>query len=64
MDFTLYCLRRGGASWCFEIDISMEAIRLMGNWASNSYKDYIDLTVDKRLRAALRFDEKINQIQS
>ena len=28
--WTLHCLRRGGATWCFNIDIGSEAIRLMG----------------------------------
>ena len=46
--YSMHSLRRGGATWCFNIDITSEAIRLMGTWASDSYKTYLDLEVNKR----------------
>ena len=36
--YTFHCLRQGGVTWAFDADISNEAIRLMGDWASDAYK--------------------------
>ena len=60
--YTLHCLRRGGASWYFQVNVSAEAIRLRGNWASDASKNYIDDTLDKRLRDAIQFNTNIDDL--
>ena len=60
--WTLHCLRRGGATWCFNIDVSSEAIRLMGDWAGDSYKRYLDMDIYKRADTMKKFTEQIDKI--
>ena len=61
--WTLHGLRRGGASWCFKINISSEAIRLMGDWASDAYRTYLDVDVYKRAEAMEVFMANIDKLQ-
>ena len=60
--WTLHGLRRGGATWCFEINIGTEAIRLMGSWASDAYKMYLDLGINKRIDTMTKITDNINQL--
>ena len=58
--FTPHALRRGGASWAFSCGLPELAIKLMGDWASSAYKNYIDLTIDTRIAHMLDFIEYID----
>ena len=60
--YSLHCLRRGGATWCFNIDITTEAIRLMGTWASDSYKRYLDLDLNKRTETMKKITQSIDEM--
>ena len=53
--FTMHSLRRGGATFLHEADIPGKIIQLLGNWASDCYLRYIDLTLQKRVEAAHQF---------
>ena len=33
--------RRGGASWAYRLAIPVDSIRLIGDWRSNAYQQYI-----------------------
>ena len=59
-DYTTHCLRRGGTSHAFESGIKTDYIKLMGDWASQCYFRYIDVTMDHRIRAAVRFSKNFN----
>jgi hypothetical protein len=39
--YATHSFRRGGASYMFSIGMSLETIRLMGDWRSNCYQRYI-----------------------
>ena len=54
--------KEGGATWCFNIDITSEAIRLMGDWASEAYKQYLDMDVYKRLETMEKFTANIDKL--
>ena len=60
MDITLFSQR--GATWCFNVDITSEAIRLMGDWASESYKKYLDMDIYKRAQTMQKFTANINKL--
>ena len=53
--YTLQGLRRGGTTHGFNVGLSQEYIRLMGNWASDCFLRYIEINMDKRLYAAVKF---------
>ena len=46
-DSSLYgshSLRRGGASWALVCGLPSDAIRILGDWRSDAYMDYLDLS--------------------
>ena len=59
MDYSLHSLRRGGATFAFKCSIPSDLIQLMGDWASNCYRRYIDVTLSKRLKAASRVSRRV-----
>ena len=60
--WTLHCLRQGGVTWCFNVDITTEAIRLMGDWASDAYKNYLDMDLYKRAESMQKFKAGIDKL--
>ena len=40
---------QGGATFAYQSDIEAEMIKLMGDWASDAYKRYIDVSMDKKI---------------
>ena len=49
--YSSHSLRRGGITHAFENDIPENTIKILGDWASDAYKRYIDFTVETRLKA-------------
>ena len=49
--YSLHSLRRGGATWAAECNIEERALKLLGNWASEAYKRYIDEDLRERYEA-------------
>lgn len=41
-DYATHSFRRGGATFCYSIGLSPDAIKIAGNWTSNCYQQYID----------------------
>jgi len=41
-NFASHSFRRGGAVWCLTQKVPSEAIKLMGDWKSNVYMQYLD----------------------
>lgn len=48
---SLHGLRRGGASFAFESNLAAETIMILGDWASDSFRRYIDHNLQQRIRA-------------
>ena len=44
--YTTHCLCRGGASWAFQVNLPGKAVWLLGDWASESYLKYINVTLE------------------
>ena len=49
--YSMHSLRRGGTSVAFEANLPSLAIKTLGDWASDSYLTYIDITLDTRMKA-------------
>ena len=60
--FSLHSLRRGGATFVYQSDIETEMIKLLGDWASDAYKCYIDISMDKRYDSMKLFVEALGRI--
>ena len=59
--FSLHSLRRG-ATFAYQSNIEAEMIKLMGDWASDAYKRYIDVSMDKRYDSMKLFVEALNRL--
>ncbi|WAR29162.1 hypothetical protein MAR_002730, partial [Mya arenaria] len=47
-DIASHSFRRGGATFCFKIGLSPDAIKLLGDWRSHCYQNYISNDVTTR----------------
>ena len=54
--FSLHGLRRGGTTHAFDMGIKPEYIKMMGDWASQCFYRYIDIALNNRLQAAVKFN--------
>ena len=59
--YSLHSLRRGGATFAYQSDLEGEMIKLLGGWASDAYKRYIDVSMDKRYESMKLFVEALNK---
>ena len=53
--FTGHSFRRGGATFAFQAGIPGELIQICGDWASDSYKRYLEFNMKTRLELAGHF---------
>ena len=60
-EFSLHGLRRGGANHALSVGICGEDLRLMGDWASDAYLEYIDLTLDRRVTNMVKFVDELDR---
>ena len=60
--YTLHSLRRGGAIFAYQANIEGEMIKLLGDWASDAYKKYIDVSMDKRYDTMKAFVDALNKL--
>ena len=51
-DFTGHSFRRGGATWAFQCGMPGELIQICGDWASDSYKMYLEFSTQNKLDLA------------
>ena len=62
LKFSLHLLRRGGATFAYESNIEGDMIKLLGDWSSEAYKRYIDVSMDKRYSSMKEFVEALNRM--
>ena len=60
-EYSLHSLRRGGAMFAYQCNIEGEMIKRLGNWASDAYKRYIDISMDDRYDSMKAFVEGLNR---
>ena len=48
-EYSGHSFRRGGATWAMRVGIPGEAIQLLGDWQSDTFKRYIDMSFQDRV---------------
>ena len=59
--FSLHSLRRVGVTFAYKSNMEGEMIKLLGDWASDTYKRYIDVSMNKRYDSMKLFVEALNR---
>ena len=62
MKFTLHSLRRGGATFAYESNMEEDMIKLLGDWSSQAYRRYIDVSMEKRFNSMKEFVDALNRM--
>ena len=60
--YSLHSLRQGGATFAYQCNIKGEMIKKLGNWASEAYKRYIDISMDDRYESMKAFVDGLNKV--
>lgn len=58
--FSLHGLRRGGATFAFESDLATQSIMVIGDWASDSFRRYIDQSLLMRIKAMTQMTNRLH----
>ena len=59
--FSSHSLRRAGATWAFKSDVPGELIKSHGDWASECYLRYLELSVQERVVVAQKMSSAIKK---
>ena len=59
-EYTLHGLRHREMNQALVVGICSEDLQLMGDWKSNVYMEYIDLTMDRRLSNMVWFMDELD----
>ena len=59
--YALHSLRRGGATFALQCNIQGEMIKLLGDWASDAWRRYCDISMDQRFDTMEAFVEGLNK---
>ena len=60
--FTGHSFRRGGATWAFRSGVPGELIQVCGDWASDSYKQYLEFSTQNKLDLAALLTRNLPQV--
>ena len=60
--YSLHSLRRGGATFAFQSNMEKDMIKLLGDWASETYRRYCDVSMDKRFDSMKEFVTALNKV--
>ena len=60
--YSLHSLRQGGAMLAFQSNMENEMIKLLGDWASDAYRKYCDVSIDKRFDSMQAFVNALNKV--
>ena len=61
-EYSLHSLRRGGATFAQQCNINGNMIQLLGDWASDAWKRYCDVSMDQRFDSMQSFVDGLNKI--
>ena len=59
--YVLHSLRRGGATFALQCNIQGEMIKLLGDWASDAWRRYCDISMEQRYDTMQAFVEGLNK---
>ena len=58
-EYSTHSFRRGGATFAFKSQVPGELIKTQGDWTSDAYLRYLDLSMESRLQVAVRMGHQI-----
>ena len=60
--YSLHSLRRGGATFAYRSNLEAKMIQKLGDWSSEAYKRYIDVSMDQRFASMAKFVEALDRL--
>ena len=57
--YMLHGMRRGSMMHAYKVGIDPSSLRILGDWGSDTYLRYIDVDMEKRVEAAVRFADNM-----
>ena len=60
--YSLHSLHRGGATFAYQSNMEGDMIKLLGDWASDCYKRYVDVSMDKCYDSMKAFVDAVNNM--
>ena len=60
--FSLHSLRRGSASLAFKAHVPGELIKTLGDWSSDAYLRYLDISVNQRCEVAQAIRDSVSSL--
>ena len=58
--FTLHGLHRGGANHALTAGVIAEDVKLLGDWVSMAYLEYLDLSMERRITNMVKFMDHVD----
>jgi integrase len=62
--FSTHSFRRGAASFAYEAGVDAETVRIMGDWRSDCFREYLQISLHKKEFAARKMAQQIRRIES
>ena len=60
--YSTHSFRRGAATFAFEAGVEAETVKIMGDWRSDCFRQYLQVSMQKKEEAAQKIREKIRQL--
>ena len=60
--YSLHSLRRGGATFAYRSNLEADMIKTLGDWSSDAFKRYIDVSMDQRYTSMRKFVDALNRL--
>ena len=61
--YSTHSFRRGAATFAYEAGVEAETVKIMGDWRSDCFRQYLQVSMQKKEEAAIRMGEKIKNIE-
>ena len=62
-EFSSHSLRRAGATWAFKSNVPGELIKIQGDWKSDAYLRYLEISEEERLVVAKCMVSEIRKLR-
>ena len=62
--FSTHSFRRGGATFAYESGVPADTVKLMGDWQSDCYRAYLQVSMACKTDAALKIARRISSIEN
>ena len=60
--YSTHSFRRGAATFAFEAGVEAETVKIMGDWRSDCFRQYLQVSMHKKEEAAQKIKDKIIQL--